>query len=162
MTVIAWRSPCLVSDGRVTEDNLIWSNNAQKIFELNNGGLLGVAGDADSRDIVDLFNRLKGRIPSRKQVFALNCDFTSIYISPEGQPWLVECSLQTTKGNEDKGSQVNVLEINDPFMAVGSGTKWAMGAMAQGASALKAVKIACQFDNNCGGDPQIYKIEEVQ
>ena len=42
-------------------------------------------------------------------------------------------------------------EITEPFWAVGSGADYALGAMAMGADAIKAVEIACKFDVYCGG-----------
>ena len=40
--------------------------------------------------------------------------------------------------------------IEDEFMAWGSGRDYAMGAMARGANAQEAVKIAMRFDQSCG------------
>ena len=39
---------------------------------------------------------------------------------------------------------------DNPFMAWGSGRDYALGAMAQGANAIEAVKIACNFCVSCG------------
>ena len=36
--------------------------------------------------------------------------------------------------------------VNLPYFAIGSGRQYAMGALAQGASAEQAVEIACKFD----------------
>jgi hypothetical protein len=40
--------------------------------------------------------------------------------------------------------------IDCEFYAIGSGADFAMGAMAMGASAEEAVRIACQLDPHCG------------
>lgn len=40
--------------------------------------------------------------------------------------------------------------VEAPFMAWGSGREFAMGAMAMGADAKRAVEIACQFNIRCG------------
>ena len=42
-------------------------------------------------------------------------------------------------------------DIDAPFMAGGSGADFAAGAMAAGASAEEAVRLACQHMNFCGG-----------
>lgn len=44
-----------------------------------------------------------------------------------------------------------LFKLDTPFTAIGSGAKIAMGAMAMGASAEKAVQIASQFDVYTGG-----------
>ena len=41
--------------------------------------------------------------------------------------------------------------VDAPFMALGSGAKVAMGAMAAGATAERAVRIACDYDIYTGG-----------
>lgn len=41
--------------------------------------------------------------------------------------------------------------LEDKYMAEGSGRDFAMGAMAMGANAIKAVEVASKFDIYCGG-----------
>lgn len=41
--------------------------------------------------------------------------------------------------------------IDTPFLAWGSGEKFAMGAMAAGANAKRAAEIACELCTTCGG-----------
>ena len=45
----------------------------------------------------------------------------------------------------------------EPFWAIGSGAKIALGAMAYGASPVEAVQIACRFDLYTGGDVHSYR-----
>ena len=40
--------------------------------------------------------------------------------------------------------------ITEPFFAVGSGSEYALGAMASGMSARRAIEIACRFDAHSG------------
>jgi len=40
--------------------------------------------------------------------------------------------------------------VEDGFMAWGSGREFALGALAMGATARRAVEIACQFNVDCG------------
>lgn len=42
------------------------------------------------------------------------------------------------------------LIVHDKFMAWGSGRDFAMGAMEMGASAERAVEVACRWDTSCG------------
>lgn len=46
----------------------------------------------------------------------------------------------------------------EPFWALGAGERYAVGAMAQGASARKAVKVAMQFDTATGGEVTVLRV----
>lgn len=48
------------------------------------------------------------------------------------------------------GSGCMPIRIEQPFFATGSGSPYAMGAMARGATAIEAVEIANQWDTGCG------------
>ena len=47
-------------------------------------------------------------------------------------------------------------EIEMPYFAWGSGAKYALGAMAKGASAEEAINIACQFDPYSGNGVTLF------
>jgi hypothetical protein len=42
------------------------------------------------------------------------------------------------------------MEVREPFFAIGSGAEFALGALAAGCSARRAVAIACRFDAHSG------------
>lgn len=48
-------------------------------------------------------------------------------------------------------------EVKAPF-AIGSGFKYAMGAMLAGATAAQAVEIAARLDKNTGGEVQVIDV----
>ena len=48
--------------------------------------------------------------------------------------------------------------IRAKFLAIGSGAAVALGAMAAGADAKQAVRIACQFDAHTKGPVKAYKL----
>lgn len=48
------------------------------------------------------------------------------------------------------GPSLRPVQVYDHFYAIGSGAPFAMGAMEAGASARKAVEIACRRDPYCG------------
>ncbi len=52
------------------------------------------------------------------------------------------------------------LLIAEPFWAWGSGRDYALGAMARGANAIEAVRIASRFDVYCGGGVDAYWRED--
>lgn len=49
------------------------------------------------------------------------------------------------------------LKYDDPVFAEGTGRDFAYGALAMGADAVEAVKVACQYDIYCGGGIDILK-----
>lgn len=146
----------MVSDGRATEDGVIFSDSVPKVFKLKSGALLGLAGDADTRSVVALFDRIGSKAPSHKQLVNLHTDFTAILALTNGQIWLIECGKK--ESNTEWYSEV--LEFKDDFIAIGSGSSWAMGAMDRGASAAQAVKTAIKFHTECGGKTTVLKLEE--
>ncbi len=50
-------------------------------------------------------------------------------------------------------------DVSAPFYAIGSGEQFALGAMAIGASADKAVQVACEFDPWSRGPIQVEMLE---
>lgn len=50
-------------------------------------------------------------------------------------------------------------EVHDPYLAWGSGRDFAMGALAMGADAIKAVEITSLFSTSCGHGVDAYDIK---
>ena len=157
MTVIAWKAPKMGSDSRVadSEDGSISTNKAKKIFGLKNGGLIGLAGDADFRATVELFNRIKTKLPTAKQIVAINVDFDGLLVMPDRRTYYVG------SGKKDKTEErfAQIIEFTEPFQAIGSGGKFALGALDRGATVEQAVLTAIKYDPSCGGTVQIYELE---
>lgn len=49
------------------------------------------------------------------------------------------------------------ISIDAPFHAIGSGARFALGAMAHGASAEEAARIACELSTSCGGPVHVLR-----
>ncbi len=161
MTVIVYKQGTMVCDGRMTDedDSSIFTNKAQKIYRLTDGGLIGIAGDAEHRSILALFNKVKGRkFPTYKQIISLTCDFSALMALTDDSLWFVSCGKR--EKNEEWHSEI--IQIQDSFAAVGSGAKYAIGALERGATAEQAVKIAIKWDSACGGATQVYKLKEQE
>jgi ATP-dependent protease HslVU (ClpYQ) peptidase subunit len=161
MTVIVFKKPYMGSDSRVSDehDSSIFSNKIKKIHQLKNGGLLGIAGDADHRVVIELFNKMRTlKLPTSKQIIATGADFEALLYLPGGQLWYLNC------GKKDKNDEwsAQALEVKDSFSAVGSGAKFALGALDRGASVEQAIKTAIKYDPSCGGVVQLYKIEDIE
>lgn len=157
MTVIAYKNKIMGSDSRVSDDgdNSIFSNKFKKLHQIKNGGIIGVAGDADSRAVVELFNKVKIKLPTSKQIITTGAEFEALLYMPDGSLWYIQC------GKKDKNEEwtAQVLEIKDLFAAVGSGAKYAIGALDRGATVEQAIKTAIKYDPACGGNVQLFQIE---
>lgn len=148
----------MASDSRVSddEDSSIFSNKYKKIHQLKSGGLVGIAGDADHRAIVECLNKFKGsKLPSNKQLIAIGAEYDAILVLPDQSVWYIAVGKKSK--NDEWAAQV--ISINDPFAAIGSGGKYATGALDRGATVEQAVKTAIKFDPSCGGTVQVFKLE---
>jgi len=126
------------------------------VYQLKDGGLIGIAGDADHRAIVLLFDKVKGRkLPTAKQIINIGSDFESLLALKDGSLWYICC------GKKDKNEEwyAQVIQLENQFSSIGSGAKYAIGAMDRGATAEQAVKTAIKYDPACGGKTQVYKLE---
>lgn len=144
MTTIAYRNLVMCCDSCWTDCADAQQTSANKITRLKGGGLLGSAGDNDSRDVDALFANVKteAQLPSRKDILALALDYAGIFVLPNGKAYIVEV------GHGKPGWYGGLFPANRGFAAVGSGGHLALGAMRAGKSAHEAVTIACEFDRN--------------
>lgn len=140
MTTIAWRSGILAGDSATTESGTLISL-APKVHKFKSGVIVGYAGDADSRALHRLLEKVKkpDDLPSVAKLRELKQDHAAIIVFPNWKVFAIDV------GN-DKGDYCGVCEIAAPYYAIGSGGLVAMAAMAAGATAMKAVSIACDLD----------------
>ena len=106
--------------------------NICKIVRREDGALCGGAGHAS---VVQAFQRWfldgeEGDPPVEEETKAL-------VISPRGKVEMFECD--------------GTIEWRAPYVAIGSGKEFALGAMFMGADAVQAVKAAMKFDPYSGG-----------
>lgn len=157
MTTIAYTNGVLASDSRATDSVTdMHVTECPKLFKLENGAILGAAGDDDDREVQELLGKSSpSRMPSRKKLAELETEFSGILIFPGGRVFKIEI-----EHNEDKGTWAgSVLEIKDKMVAVGTGAPFAYGAMEAGASSVQAVEIACRRDINSALPVQVLELE---
>lgn len=148
MTTIAYKDGVMASDSRGTDENEMVLTDCQKLYILDNGAVLGTAGDDDIRKLVKLLNKSQGPsdLPSKKRLAKTQTDFKGILAFPTGELFIIHiaqpCSLDV---NIDEWTAY-VCEIKDSMCAVGSGAPYAYGAMEAGKTAAQAVEIACKRD----------------
>lgn len=136
MTTIVYDTKSLVSDSQSTIGDQIYENDCQKLFpNVGPFAVLGVAGNyQDAMDVIEVIqdftkvNQVRGL---DYEELEWNC--AMLAITHEGQVW-----HYTGKFSFELRSDI-------PF-AIGSGASYAMGALAMGADAETAVKVASKFD----------------
>ncbi len=129
MTIIAYRDGVMAADTCVTDSFI---TNGMKLHK-KSGHIIGFCGDvAQALVFVDwFFNQKKNRKPD----LASETGWEALVLNKDGvTTW--DRSLRP-------------IPMEDHFYAIGSGANLAMGAMEHGASAKKAVEIACKRDPYC-------------
>ncbi len=142
MTTIAVKDGIVAADSGLSHGDLIYSGYAKIWRKKDDGSIVGVAGDAG--------------------------------LSAKFQKWAAEGGERPVIGNSEEGSAVivssdgKILVVdshNEPFRpptafyALGSGFELAMGAMAAGASAQRAVEIACKYDQGSSKPVKALRLE---
>jgi hypothetical protein len=129
VTTIAWDGKTLAVDSRMVGGTVIRSERAEKLYRLSDGSWL--AGCGQMQDVL------------------LAVRWYNEGAKPEDKPSLSdEFAALILRGGEAYRVEEKLIEwsVNAPFAAAGSGVELALGAMAAGASAVDAVRIAARFD----------------
>lgn len=139
MTTVTFRSGVLAFDSKITEDTLICGKSAKGRAYKNY--LAAACGSMqDIQAFLDWVGA--GFKEEDKKKFGLDArevEISGIVVDRKMNVLLFDNRLYP-------------YPLEAPFYAFGSGAHLAIGAMAHGASAYKAVKIASQYDANTGGD----------
>lgn len=142
MTTIAYRDGVLAADRLITADG-IRCGTVAKVIRGPGGQLAAVSGDLN--DVTLFFKWVqrgcRGRPPKGTN-------------NPLGYLVLPSGLVKEWEGTDD----FNVFESS--FRAAGSGERFAIGAMAAGADAVRAVEIACEFDVHSGGGIDVFRLKE--
>jgi ATP-dependent protease HslVU (ClpYQ) peptidase subunit len=133
MTTVAWDGKTLAADSQTTTGSI--RGTAAKIAKSRDGFL--VAGSGDWCVIKTWINWVLDGMPSDKQPD--HCKESNIIvIDPRGHATVFE-------------DVAVALPVPRKQWAIGSGSDLALGAMAMGADARTAVKVAAKFDVYTGG-----------
>ncbi len=146
MTTIAYRDGIMAADSQCTDEWGMKLTDTDKIFRLHGGGLLGTAGDDDARELMELLDSsvTEATLPTREQLGDTHTEFLGLLWLPDDTLWYVSISIRSDE--YDAGWDGSVSRLKRPFAAVGSGQQFAYGAMAHGATAKEAIKVAAGFD----------------
>jgi len=148
MTTIAYKDGVMACDSAWSSEDGTLITRRNKIVRLKSGGLIGSAGDDDSRAVEALFEKVRtpAGLPTRKQLLELQIDYVGIVVLPKGRIYHV--TIDPPPGDHEYWSG-GLFEIGESYHAVGSGAVHAITAMECGKSARDAVNLAIRRDNNC-------------
>lgn len=129
MTTIAYSNGVLVADSQVTSADRIF--RTVKILTLPDGSLFGGAGGlADILKVRAWASKgYRGDPPEVSDKASFEC----LHIRADGKLWLVDDDLTP-------------MEFIGDYIALGTGSPYAMAAMYLGKSPQEAVQVAAQFD----------------
>lgn len=146
MTTIAYRSGVMAADTRAYSGDKVPIGWKRKIHCLADGTLLGVSTTSVGGDAL-----------VRRWVEAGCAEPTNDSLKPES------FSALMVRPNGEVFYACNNLEWSGPltaeFLAIGSGDQFALGAMAAGASAVKAIAIAIELDPWSAGEIAVLRLE---
>jgi ATP-dependent protease HslVU (ClpYQ) peptidase subunit len=136
MSTVAYKDGVMAAESRGTSGDII-RGKVQKLFQLDDGRVVGIAGDvgyeAEFLAWLDDGARLE-----KKPDFSGAASFCAI--------------VGSLSGFVVYGKELRCQEIGADFYAIGSGNEIALGAMSYGATARQAVECACKFDVYSGGE----------
>lgn len=142
MSTVAYRNGVLAADSRLSFGDTISPSGGRKIFDLGDGRLLGFVGSfASAHALLRHF--------TQPEMFSYPelAEASAILILPDGSGMFYD----------DNGFYPISLE---PYFAIGSGQDAALGAMAVGASAKRAVEAAISVDKHSGGQIQVLRLRK--
>jgi len=135
MTVIAWDGKTLAADKQRSFSGT--TGRTTKLFRIASGEVLAIAGnEAMGRLLVDWY--VNGANPTEWPEAQKTEDWARLVVaSKSGLKYFEKFPV--------------AIELQEPFYAFGSGMDVALGALAMGATAERAVEVASQFIDSCGG-----------
>lgn len=134
MSVIAWDGTTLAADRQSTMADM--RRVVRKIWRLKSGELAGITGNEGiGLELVKWYE--SGADPTKYPPMQATADWGRL-------------TVITLTGAMDYEQRPWPIKYREKFAAWGSGRDYAIGAMAFGASAVQAVKIASRYNALCG------------
>ena len=147
MSVVAWDGKTLAADRQATNADM--RVKVSKAMRLQSGSIAAFTGDLEQGLILVRWYQ-DGACRDKWPAFQRSSDWTRLIIADR----------------YDQSSSVVLIYEKEPepqtfderFMAWGSGRDLAMGAMAMGADAKRAVEIASMYNVYCGGGVDVFDL----
>lgn len=145
MSTVAWDGKSLAADSVGASGSTLVTTG--KLYHLPNGEAAATTGDyAAGQIMVEWYQAGADLAEYPKCQANEDSNATLIVAKPGGA-----CCFYSM--------HPHVVTVMDPFMAWGSGRDYALGAMAMGADAAKAVHVACRFDAWSGGVVKVQQLD---
>lgn len=142
MSVIAWDGKTLAVDRQLTCADIRLTGT--KCRKLANGEVVAWTGGIEYGMILARWYE-QGADPLKWPAFQRTDEWSRLIVC---QP------SQVVEFEKEPEPQL----VEEPFCAWGSGRDFAMGAMAMGATARRAVEVACRFNIHCGMGVDVFPI----
>jgi len=141
VTTLAYRDGIMAADSKTSACETNYAK-ATKIHKLPDGSLVGFCGRSTSCErMLDIMKQASVSGGLNHDLFSDCKGAMGLYVhADDGKVFYLE-----------GGKHSGYTELEGSFFAEGSGFVIALAAMKAGASAKKAVEIACDLDNNSGG-----------
>jgi ATP-dependent protease HslVU (ClpYQ) peptidase subunit len=134
MTVIVYRDGVMAADTRAWSGDSVPVGWKKKIRRLEDGRLVGCSCPEVGVPNAFLDWIAAGAPEDAKPKIDDNEGLSGLVVDAQGQGWLYTANMQCSG------------PIHAPYFAIGSGEKYALGALAMGATAEEAVQAACDLD----------------
>ena len=142
MSIVVWDGKTIAADRIATSGSL--KIRSSKIRRLSNGDIVAWTGSASGG--IAMANWWEsGADPNTFPPSQKTDDWSRLIVVSKGKVFSFE------------QVPVKIPEMN-PFMAWGSGQDFAMGAMAYGASAVEAIKVASRLCTTCGMGVESFRV----
>lgn len=157
MTVVAYDGREMVSDSLMSGGNLRLGS-VQKVYKLKSGALMGTAGGADSREVLETFDLVENpsQFPSLDDLRKLKSDFQGILVLPDRTVYFVDIWCDEF---DPAIWSASIIQTDSKCATAGSGGEIALTVLQTGGTALDAVKAAIKLDIFCGGPIQRMSLE---
>lgn len=142
MSIVAWDGKTIAADRQGSAGDLRFRTS--KIWTLNNGDIVAFTGAIENGMAV-------------AQWYENGADTAAWPASQKGEDW--SRLIVVSHGKVFVFEQLPIKQaVLDRMAAWGSGRDFALGAMAMGATAEQAVKIASRFASSCGLGVQAFRV----
>lgn len=146
MSVIVYHDGVMAADTRAYSGSSHPVGNKMKIHRLADGSLLGLSSSTPG--LPEEFKAWLERGADREDYAPAEVDIEALLIAPDGKAYLYT----------DSYFRCGPL-IGDTF-TIGSGKKYALGAIKAGCDAEEAVHVAIACDPFCGGPVSLIRLHE--
>lgn len=147
MTTIVYRDGVMASDSRAWSGDKVPIGFKQKIRRLDDGSLLGISsakvGEPDM--LLDAIKRIDGKVWEKP--LDAEFDAAALLVRANGDVYYYS------------GNKHFVGPIRGPWIVIGSGEEYAIGALSMGATAEQAVKVGIEHDPWSKGEIQTLRLK---